>query len=171
MTLGTKKPFEMGNNQMNKGQTNRGAKNINSNMKFQEDDINEAKASLKLLKQKINTTNTINKFSGVSNNLGGLNADLNTNVPNTSHNYRKVFKPAINNDHEAFNKINSQTLKPNNFPSKGVLQGNNDYSAKPHTSSSNANKFNYNTAKPNVESKINKDSINPVFSKPMTKKG
>jgi len=179
--LGTKKPFETSNNLLNKASNDRnvlrGAKNISSTMKFEKEDINEAKESLKLLKQKINTNNTMNKFSGLSNTLSGLNPNNNNiNIPNTSHNYRKAFKPNLNNNDinlETANKLHSQTLKQNNnnnFPSKdGYASNNNNKGYSSNTSQ--GNKFSYNSAKPNIESRINKNSINPVFSQPPMKKG
>jgi len=109
------------------------------------------------LKQKVNAPSTMNKFSGVSNVLGGLNEK--TNVPNTSHNYRKVFKPNLGgNDNEAINKMSGQTLS-----STGGLG----------SKTNSNNKFNYNSGngKTNtVESRINKNSINPNFNQPSFKK-
>ena len=136
-------------------------------MKFNDQDINEAKESLKLLKQKVNTNTTVtnngmnnmNKFAGLSNNIGGLNNNVNLNVPNTSHNYRKVFKPNLNNnENEASSKITSQTTKPNNFPTKGQFpsNNNNDLMKNPN----NGNKFNYNSSKPNLNSNYPVDNLN-----------
>jgi hypothetical protein len=174
----------MGNNNQftngtggNERNASRGTKNINPTMKFNDEDMNEAKASLKLLKQKA-TTNTTNKFSGLSNNLGGLNSNLNINVPNTSHNYRKVFKPNLNSNenNEVMSKVTSQTQKHDNFPTKGVYPNSNSNTMKNNTMSSNSNnnnKFNYNSSKTNnvVESRINTNKINPVFQQPIMKKG
>jgi len=129
------------NNQLVKGANDRnesrGAKNISSNIRFETQDINNAKESLRLLKQKVTSTGTMNKFSGISNALGGLNS--NSNIPNTSHDTRK-YRPNLNNDHEEMNnKIQSNTLKPK--------IGGSNYS------SNTNNKFN--STKPNVEIKSN----------------
>jgi hypothetical protein len=160
MTLGNKKPFDTINNQIVKGyndrNASRGEKNIGTNMKFERHEINDAKESLRLLKQKVTSTNTMNKFSGLSNTLGGLNSNVNMNVPYTSHDTRK-FKPNLySTDQEEISKINSNTFKPNNYSTKN---GGSNYS------SNSGNKFNYNN-KPSVESKIDKSKINPIFNQP-----
>jgi len=78
---------------------------------------------------------------------------------------------------ENVNKLHSQTLKQNNnnnFPSKDGYSSNNNnnYNNKGYSSNtSQGNKFNYSSTKPNVESRINMKNINPVFSQPPMKKG
>jgi len=156
--LEIKKPFETASNQIVKGDhdrnASRGAKNITSNMKFERNEINDAKESLKMLRQKVTSTSTTNKFTGLSNTLGGLNSNTNMNIPYTSHDTRK-FKPNLySNDQEETDKINSQTLRQNNYQKVGGTS----------YGSNNNNKFNY--TKPNVESKIDKSKINPIFSQP-----
>jgi hypothetical protein len=98
----------------------------------------------------------MNKFGPVQNNAGPSD---NLNIPNTSHNYRKVFKPNLNpSDNEAMNKLSSQSNKPN---FKAQFNSNNDLKS--------TNKFNYNSSKPNnnIESKITKQPINPNFQQPI----
>ena len=150
-------------------------------MRLNDQDVNEAKESLKLLKQKvnINSTSTTNKFSGLSNNLGGLNNNININVPNTSHNYRKVFKPnlGMNENNEATSKISSQqSIKQTSFPSKtsNFTMNNNSNNNEMLRNTNTTNKFNYNSSKNSsastTESRINKNVINPNFGQPPMKK-
>lgn len=99
----------------------------------------------------------MNKFGGggIHNNI----VDNNLNIPNTSHNYRKVFKPNLNpTENEPMNKISSQNNKPN---FKQQFNSNNDLKS--------TNKFNYNSNKlnNNIESKITKQTINPNFQQPI----
>jgi hypothetical protein len=97
----------------------------------------------------------MNKFGGMQNNMGPMD---NLNVPNTSQNYRKVFKPNLNpSENEAMNKLSSQSNKPN---FKAQFNSNNDLKS--------TNKFNYNSNKHNnIESKITKQPINPNFQQPI----
>ena len=92
------------NNDMNMG---------NSKYKFNENDMNEAKESLKLLKMKMgggmsnmsNMTNTGNiGINKPNNNIMGVNTfqgnGLSNNINNTvgNSNYRKPFKPTFENE-------------------------------------------------------------------------
>ena len=100
----------------------------------------------------------MNKFGGIQTNI--------ENIPNTSHNYRKVFKPNLNpTENEAMNKLSSQNNKlssQNNKPNFKAQFNSNDLKS--------TNKFNYNSTKPsNVESKITKQTINPNFQQPIKK--
>jgi hypothetical protein len=78
--------------------------NTNSNkfQKFDENQLNEAKASMKLLQTKMVNNNANSNVGGGMSNMGN-----NMNNLNNNNNYRKPFKPNFDNDDDLQIKIDS----------------------------------------------------------------
>jgi len=134
---------------------------VNSNMKMQDNEINEAKESLKLLKLKVNNNLAQSKFNGVTNTLNnGMNLNNNPNQSNPSQNYRKAFKPNLG--------IGSDINTNSNMSTKDEFTNKMPYNQGKTTFSGNSsnNKFNYNSnkiAENKYSGSISKNNLNPNF--------
>lgn len=105
--------------------------NVGGNKKFDDNEINEAKESLKLLKMKLGnlggnsennfqSKNTINQSNNYySNNYG------NSSSHNSNTNYRKPFKPNFDNEENAGHNFNMKqtSSRPKNNNNYGKKLG------------------------------------------------
>lgn len=141
-----------------------------------DDELNQAKESLKLLKLKMNNGGSStgignNQFAsgkkpiGVQKGIGNNNIDkidVNVNNPSSNGNYRKPFKPNLGNNNNTKNNFDEE----DNFPGNKKTFGNNNKMPKKNSFSNNfdeeessgfpANKMNNNNNNMGMEPNRNK---------------